>query len=161
MSDQKFADTHNLVTFLEKPTESEGFEEIVDFLNANPIKYALTINPTVYLGKKKVIITESTIRRDLQLEDAEGTECLPTATIFEELTRMGRVKNVDSMVKFWMYPRFVQVFVNQQLGDMSHHKKIYVIPSHTKKMVDSLRVALKEVTSQRVVEWRVGQQRVE
>ncbi|GJW79100.1 hypothetical protein Tco_0140782 [Tanacetum coccineum] len=77
------------VAFLEKPTESEGFEEIVDFLNANPIKYALTVNPTVYLDKKKVIITESTIRRDLQLEDAEGTECLPTATIFEELTRMG------------------------------------------------------------------------
>ncbi|GKE25356.1 hypothetical protein Tco_1436868 [Tanacetum coccineum] len=85
MSDQKFADTHNLVAFLEKPTESEGFEEIIDFLNANPIKYALTVNPTV-------IITESIIRRDLQLEDVEGTECLPTATIFEELTRMGYEK---------------------------------------------------------------------
>ncbi|GKB42219.1 hypothetical protein Tco_0887161 [Tanacetum coccineum] len=48
MSDLKFADTHNLVAFLEKPTESEGFEEIVDFLNANPIKYALTVNPTIY-----------------------------------------------------------------------------------------------------------------
>nr|GEU68805.1 hypothetical protein [Tanacetum cinerariifolium] len=34
--------------FLEKPTESEGFEQIVDFLNANPIKYALTVNPTIY-----------------------------------------------------------------------------------------------------------------
>nr|GEV51998.1 putative ribonuclease H-like domain-containing protein [Tanacetum cinerariifolium] len=31
-----------------KPTESEGFEQIIDFLNANPIKYALTVNPTVY-----------------------------------------------------------------------------------------------------------------
>ncbi|GJU56176.1 hypothetical protein Tco_1229890 [Tanacetum coccineum] len=48
MSDLKFADTHNLVAFLEKPTESEGFEEIVDFLNANPIKYALTVNLTIY-----------------------------------------------------------------------------------------------------------------
>ncbi|GKC16573.1 retrovirus-related pol polyprotein from transposon TNT 1-94, partial [Tanacetum coccineum] len=44
----QFADTHNLVAFLSKPTESEGFEQIVDFLNANPIKYALTINPTIY-----------------------------------------------------------------------------------------------------------------
>ncbi|GJX77858.1 hypothetical protein Tco_0324669 [Tanacetum coccineum] len=117
MSDQKFADTHNLVAFLEKPVESEGFEEIVDFLNANPIKYALTVNPTVYclcikqfwdtvkvktvngevqlqalVDKKKVIITESIIRRDLQLEDAEGTECLHATTIFEELTRMGYEK---------------------------------------------------------------------
>ncbi|GKA71512.1 hypothetical protein Tco_0777651, partial [Tanacetum coccineum] len=32
------------------------------------------------------------LRRDLQLEDAEGTECLPTDTIFEELTRMGYEK---------------------------------------------------------------------
>ncbi|GJV55267.1 putative ribonuclease H-like domain-containing protein [Tanacetum coccineum] len=41
------------------------------------------------VDRKKVISTESTIRRDLQLEDAEGMDCLPTATIFEELTRMG------------------------------------------------------------------------
>nr|GEU96029.1 uncharacterized mitochondrial protein AtMg00810-like [Tanacetum cinerariifolium] len=70
---------------------SEGFEQIVDFLNENPIKYALTVNPTVYtscieqfwatvkakavngevqlqalVDGKKVIITESIIRRDLQ-----------------------------------------------------------------------------------------------
>ncbi|GKB56180.1 hypothetical protein Tco_0912366, partial [Tanacetum coccineum] len=44
------------------------------------------------VDKKKVIITESTIRRDLQLEDAEGTECLHAATIFEELIRMGYEK---------------------------------------------------------------------
>ncbi|GJV44355.1 hypothetical protein Tco_1428891 [Tanacetum coccineum] len=165
MSDQKFAGTHNLVVFLDKPTESEGFEEIVDFQNVNPIKYALTINPTIYcscikqfwdtakaktvngevqlqalVDKKKIIITKSTIRRYLLLEDAEGTECLPTATIFEELTRISAkttawnefsstmasaiiclatnqkfnfskyifdsmMKNVDSMVKFLMYPR--------------------------------------------------------
>ncbi|GJS03050.1 putative ribonuclease H-like domain-containing protein [Tanacetum coccineum] len=41
------------------------------------------------LDGKKVVITESTIRRDLHLEDAEGTDCLPNATFFEELTRMG------------------------------------------------------------------------
>ncbi|GKA07080.1 hypothetical protein Tco_0686304 [Tanacetum coccineum] len=39
-------------------------------------------------GKKKIII-ESTVRRDLQLEDAEGVDCLPNATIFEQLTLMG------------------------------------------------------------------------
>ncbi|GKB61113.1 hypothetical protein Tco_0917299 [Tanacetum coccineum] len=230
MSDLKFADTHNLVAFLEKPTESEGFEEIVDFLNANPIKYALTVNPTIYcscvkqfwdtvkaktvngevqlqalVDKKKVIITESTIRRDLQLEDANGVDCLPNAAIFEQLTLMGyeklsqkltfykaffspqwkflihtilqclsakttawnefsstmasviiclatnqnfnfskyifdnMVKNVDSMVQFWMYPRFVQVFVNKQVGDMSHHKRIFVTPSHTKKIFGNMK----------------------
>ncbi|GKA11193.1 hypothetical protein Tco_0690626 [Tanacetum coccineum] len=117
MSDHKFADTHNLVAFLEKPTKSKGFEEIVDFLNANPIKYALTINPTIYFScikqfwdtvkaktvngevqlqalvdKKKVIITESTIRRDLKLEYANGVDCLPNAAIFEQLALMGYEK---------------------------------------------------------------------
>ncbi|GJS05604.1 hypothetical protein Tco_0322112 [Tanacetum coccineum] len=41
------------------------------------------------VDKKKVIITETSIRSDLHLEDAGGTDCLPTATIFEELARMG------------------------------------------------------------------------
>ncbi|GJR42885.1 hypothetical protein Tco_1310988 [Tanacetum coccineum] len=101
MATLKFADTHNMVAFLTKPAESEGFEQIMDFLNANPIRYALTINPTIYtscikqfwatvkvktvngevqlqalVDGKKIIITESTVRRDLQLEDAEGVDCL-------------------------------------------------------------------------------------
>nr|GEW75263.1 hypothetical protein [Tanacetum cinerariifolium] len=48
MSTPKFTDVHNLVVFLSKPTESKGFEQIINFLNANPIKYALTMNPTIY-----------------------------------------------------------------------------------------------------------------
>ncbi|GKA26559.1 putative ribonuclease H-like domain-containing protein [Tanacetum coccineum] len=44
------------------------------------------------VDKKKVIITESSIRRDLHLDDAEGTGCLLTASIFEELARMGYEK---------------------------------------------------------------------
>ncbi|GJY59955.1 hypothetical protein Tco_0459847 [Tanacetum coccineum] len=117
MSTLKFTETHNLVVFLSKPEESAGFEEIVDFLDSSHIKYALTVNPTVYescivqfwetakaktvngerqlqalVDKKNIVITESTIRRDLHLEDAEGTDCLPTATIFKELTRMGYEK---------------------------------------------------------------------
>nr|GEU32382.1 hypothetical protein [Tanacetum cinerariifolium] len=47
MSTLKFAETYNMIVFLSKPTESEGFEQIIDF-NANPIKYALTVNPTDY-----------------------------------------------------------------------------------------------------------------
>ncbi|GJZ06381.1 hypothetical protein Tco_0540174 [Tanacetum coccineum] len=48
MSNPKFAKTHNLVAFLEKPEESDGFEGIIDFLNASSIRYALTVNPTIY-----------------------------------------------------------------------------------------------------------------
>ncbi|GKF24128.1 hypothetical protein Tco_0076450 [Tanacetum coccineum] len=114
MANLKFADTHNIVVFLSKPAESEGFEQIGDFLNANPIKYTLTINPTIYISckelfwstvkaktvngevqlhalvdGKKIIITELIVRRDLQLEDVEGVDCLPNDTIFEQLALMG------------------------------------------------------------------------
>ncbi|GJQ99342.1 hypothetical protein Tco_0522327 [Tanacetum coccineum] len=54
---------------------------------------AKTINGEVQLHAlvdgKKITITESTVRRDLQLEDAEGVDCLPNSTIFEQLTLMG------------------------------------------------------------------------
>ncbi|GJS15320.1 putative ribonuclease H-like domain-containing protein [Tanacetum coccineum] len=40
------------------------------------------------VDKKKVVITEKSIRSDLKLDDVEGTDCLPTATIFAELERM-------------------------------------------------------------------------
>ncbi|GJX08645.1 hypothetical protein Tco_0196577 [Tanacetum coccineum] len=38
---------------------------------------------------KKIIVTEASIRSDLQLNDEEGMDCLLNATIFQELTRMG------------------------------------------------------------------------
>ncbi|GJS57740.1 putative ribonuclease H-like domain-containing protein [Tanacetum coccineum] len=54
---------------------------------------AKTVNGEVQLQAlvdgKKIIITESIVRRDLQLEDAEGVDCLPNATIFGQLTLMG------------------------------------------------------------------------
>ncbi|GJW82691.1 hypothetical protein Tco_0155836 [Tanacetum coccineum] len=78
------------------------------------LKYALTVNPTIYtscikqlwataiaktvngevqiqalVDGKKVIITETSVRRALQLKDAEGTECLLNVTIFAKLERMG------------------------------------------------------------------------
>ncbi|GJT99925.1 putative reverse transcriptase domain-containing protein [Tanacetum coccineum] len=57
---------------------------------------AKTINGKVQLQVlvygKKIIITKLIVRRDLQLEYAEGIDCLPNATIFEQLTLMGYEK---------------------------------------------------------------------
>nr|GEX74895.1 hypothetical protein [Tanacetum cinerariifolium] len=113
------------VTFLEKSIESKGFEQIIKFLNANPIKYVLTVNPMIYtlcikqfwatskvkavngeeqiqalVDQKKVIITETSVRSDLYLKDAEGTECLPTATIFEQRTLIG-YENLTQKLTFY------------------------------------------------------------
>ncbi|GJZ88861.1 hypothetical protein Tco_0660643 [Tanacetum coccineum] len=135
MTTLKFADTHNMVAFLSKPTESEGFEHIVDFLNTNPIRYALTINPTICIScieqfwstvkaktvngevqlqalvdGKKIIITKSTMRRDLQLEDAEGVDSTNQKFNFSKYIFESMVNNLENVSgKFLMYPRFIEV----------------------------------------------------
>nr|GEV83920.1 hypothetical protein [Tanacetum cinerariifolium] len=44
------------------------------------------------IDRKKVIITEDTIRQNLRLDDADGIDCLPNEEIFAELARMGYKK---------------------------------------------------------------------
>nr|GEW27172.1 ribonuclease H-like domain, reverse transcriptase, RNA-dependent DNA polymerase [Tanacetum cinerariifolium] len=108
---------YNLVAFLSKPIESKGFEQIIDFLNANPIKYAIMVNLTIYtscikqfwvtakakninkeaqihakVDGKKVIICEATVRRDLKFEYEGGIGCLSNEVIFEQLPLMGLEK---------------------------------------------------------------------
>ncbi|GJY62507.1 hypothetical protein Tco_0463164 [Tanacetum coccineum] len=231
MSILKFADTHNMVAFLSKPTESKGFEQILDFLNAHSIKYVLTVNPTIYVScieqfwstrvvktingevqlhdlvdGKKVVVIESTVRRDLQLGDEKGIDCLLNTIIFKQLTLMGyekisqkltfykaffspqwkflihtvlqslsakttawnefsstmasaiiclatnqkfnfskfifegMLRNLDNVSGiFLMYPRFVQVFVNQQVDGMPTHKRKYIAPSHSKKIFRNMK----------------------
>nr|GEW46772.1 ribonuclease H-like domain-containing protein [Tanacetum cinerariifolium] len=96
---------------------SEGFNQIIDLLNASSIKYALTVNANIYvscikqfwssvsvkkandvvrlqalINKKKVIIIEDTIQEALRLNDAESIDYLPNEKIFTELARMGYEK---------------------------------------------------------------------
>ena len=50
-----FADEHNQVAYLQKSNEKSGpvFHQIVDFLNTTHIRYALTVNPTIYVSHIK------------------------------------------------------------------------------------------------------------
>ncbi|GJX16827.1 hypothetical protein Tco_0217659 [Tanacetum coccineum] len=86
-----------MVAYLQKPEGSEAFHQIVDFLNASHIKYALIENPMIYVsliqqfwgtatarttndgeveitasidGRVKTI-TEASLRRHLKLEDSD------------------------------------------------------------------------------------------
>ncbi|GJY77929.1 putative ribonuclease H-like domain-containing protein [Tanacetum coccineum] len=84
---------HYLVLLGEKHAD---FDEIVNFLNASPIRYALTVSPTIYVSYieqfwstakikivnnerqlrakvdgKKIVISESPVRRDLQFNDKD------------------------------------------------------------------------------------------
>nr|GEV50477.1 hypothetical protein [Tanacetum cinerariifolium] len=103
-----------MIAILEKSEHNIDFHQIVDFIEASHIRYALTINPTVYVshiqqfwstvrikttnegtkilatidGKPRTI-SESSIRRNLKLNDEEGISSLPDVELFENLALMG------------------------------------------------------------------------
>nr|GEU96672.1 putative ribonuclease H-like domain-containing protein [Tanacetum cinerariifolium] len=107
------------------------------------IKYALTVNPNIYVScikqfwttvavkkvndvirlqalvdKKKVMVTKATIREVLRLDDAEGVECLPNEEIFAELARMGYEK---PSTKLTFYKAFFLSQWKKQVGDLLTH----------------------------------------
>ncbi|GKA07102.1 hypothetical protein Tco_0686326 [Tanacetum coccineum] len=137
MANLEFCDKHNMVTYLKKPTGSEGFQEIVDFLNGSHIRFALIKNPNIYVSLiekfwqtatvrtvdnreqeitatfdgKEFTITKASVRRHLQLADVEGISALPTTKIFDQLSLMGYVLIDDKLTfqkgKFSPHRRFL------------------------------------------------------
>nr|GFD13681.1 hypothetical protein [Tanacetum cinerariifolium] len=114
-----------MIAYLTKSDASEGFNQIIDFLNASSIKFALTVNPNIYVScikqfwtsvsvkmvndvmrlqeladKKNVIITEATIRDALRLADTKGIDCLPNEEIFTELSRI-RYEKHSTKITFY------------------------------------------------------------
>ncbi|GJT50891.1 hypothetical protein Tco_0977048 [Tanacetum coccineum] len=86
-----------MVAYLKKSMKNADFDEVVDFLNDNPIRYALTVSPTIYVSYikqfwsttktktinnetqirarvngKTIVITESSVRRDLHFNDEDA-----------------------------------------------------------------------------------------
>nr|GEZ88070.1 hypothetical protein [Tanacetum cinerariifolium] len=103
-----------MVAILEKTEHNTDFHQIVDFLEASHIRYALTISPTIYVShirhfwstariettdqETKIIatvdgkprtISESSLRRHLKINDEEGISSLPDAELFENFSLMG------------------------------------------------------------------------
>nr|GEW54236.1 hypothetical protein [Tanacetum cinerariifolium] len=109
------------------------------------------------LDRKKVVVTKATIRESLHLDDAEGVDGLPNEEIFTELARMGYkkpstkltfykaffsihlIRNVDSTIKFYMYPHFLQLIIRKQVGDLSTHTTKYTLPALTQKVFANMR----------------------
>ncbi|GJS66201.1 hypothetical protein Tco_0680765 [Tanacetum coccineum] len=111
-----------MVAFLTKTEGNDDFADIVDFLNASSIRYSLTVNPTVYVSNikqfwstaktktannetqiyakvagKSVVVTESSVRSDLQFNDEDGATCLTNVEIFENLALMGYERDSDKL----------------------------------------------------------------
>nr|GEZ75859.1 hypothetical protein [Tanacetum cinerariifolium] len=75
-----------MVAYLSKSDASEGFNQLIDFLNRSSLKLQALVD------KKKVVVTKAIIREALNLDDAKGVDCLPNEEIFAELARMGYEK---------------------------------------------------------------------
>nr|GEX36887.1 hypothetical protein [Tanacetum cinerariifolium] len=111
---------------------NEGFEHIIDFLHTSVIQYALVVNPTIYVScikqfwssvslkktndvvrllalidRRKVSITEDTVRQALRLDDANSIDCQPNEEIFAELARMCHKKPSTKLT-------FYKVFLSAQ-----------------------------------------------
>nr|GEY49659.1 hypothetical protein [Tanacetum cinerariifolium] len=219
-----------MVAYLLNSDASEGFNQIIDFLNESSVKYALTMNPNIYVScikqfwttvavkqvndvtrlqalvdRKKAVIIEATIRDALCLDNAEGVDCLPNENFFTELARMGYekpstkltfykafflsqwkflihnilqcmsakrtswnefsssmasaiiclytcrkfnifkyifdrlVRNVDITTKFYTYPRFLQLIIKRQVGDLSTHTTKYASHALTQKVFANMK----------------------
>ncbi|GKE50161.1 hypothetical protein Tco_1481419, partial [Tanacetum coccineum] len=77
-----------------------------------------TVNGEVQLqalvDEKNIIVTEASVRRDLQLNDDKGTDCLPNATIFEELTRIGAKTTTWNEFSSTMASAIIYLAINQK-----------------------------------------------
>nr|GEW46290.1 hypothetical protein [Tanacetum cinerariifolium] len=138
MARLQFCDYHNMVAILEKSEHNINFHPIVNFIEASPLKYALTVNPTVYVSHirqfwstarietteegTKILatvdgmlrtVTESYLRRNLKLQDVEGICSLPDTELCENLTLMGY--NISPNQKFTF-----------QKGQFSHQWKYFI-----------------------------------
>nr|GEY75601.1 hypothetical protein [Tanacetum cinerariifolium] len=68
---------------------------------------------------KKIIISKASIKRDLQLADEEGVDCLPNSTIFEQLALMGKPTRKVTQVPHPSDPmeHVADEVVHKELGD--------------------------------------------
>nr|GEX60748.1 hypothetical protein [Tanacetum cinerariifolium] len=91
------------------------------------------------MGYEKIAKTTSWNEFSITMESA--IICLATNQKFNfsKYILFSLVKNIEDGVPFYMFPRFVQLIVDHQLGDMSHHQDIYDNLSLTKKVFTNMK----------------------
>nr|GEZ74371.1 ribonuclease H-like domain, reverse transcriptase, RNA-dependent DNA polymerase [Tanacetum cinerariifolium] len=92
------------------------FHPIVDFIEASPLRIETTAEETQILAIVDGVlrtVTESSLRRNLKLQDEEGISSLPDTELFENLTLMGY--NISPNQKFTF-----------QKGQFSHQWKFLI-----------------------------------
>nr|GEX92372.1 hypothetical protein [Tanacetum cinerariifolium] len=98
MSTLNFAEVHYMIAFLSKPTESSGFEQIIDFFNAHPIKYALTVNLKIYTSCVKQFWATAKVKNINGETQLHGKDRLKLKELMELYTKVSdRVLNLETI----------------------------------------------------------------
>ncbi|GKB95084.1 hypothetical protein Tco_0981221 [Tanacetum coccineum] len=116
MAALKYKDDHNKITYLGRERGCEDFTDILSYLDQSPLRYALTHDPPVVFDSlvkqfwattvvrpnaagshdlvatidgRKVVVTESLIRTQLQFDDANGIFDMPINDILDGMRVIG------------------------------------------------------------------------
>nr|GEV70925.1 hypothetical protein [Tanacetum cinerariifolium] len=111
-----------------------NFHPMVDFIEASPLRIETMDEGTQILATVDGItktVTESSLRRNVKLQDEEGISSLPDTELFENLTLMGY--NISPNQKF-IFQKGMSQFAQIT------HSHTYVVPFHTRKLFTTLRV---------------------
>nr|GEU87498.1 ribonuclease H-like domain-containing protein [Tanacetum cinerariifolium] len=118
-------------------------EQFWNTASSKTINYVKQIHAIV--DGKAVVISESLVRSDLLFDDEDVITCLTNDEIFENLTLMGyeplstKFTFQKDSKKFLMYPRFLQLFLNNQLQDLPENfNDTYETTCHTKKVFSNM-----------------------
>ncbi|GJZ02165.1 putative ribonuclease H-like domain-containing protein, partial [Tanacetum coccineum] len=112
-----------------------------------------TTGVTTLVDGKKIVVTEASVRRYLQLEDANGVDCLPKATIFEQLTLTGAKttawnefsSTMASAIIFlsnnqkFNFSKYIFESMMKNLDSAVKFLIIYIAPPHTKKVFANMK----------------------
>nr|GEV48719.1 hypothetical protein [Tanacetum cinerariifolium] len=118
------------------------------------------------VDKKRVVVTEAAIRDALNLDDAEGVDCLPNEEIFTELARIGYEKPTTKLTFYkaffssqWKFlihtilqsmsakrtswnefsSTMASAVIYLSTGDLSTHSTKYISPTLTQKVFANIR----------------------
>ncbi|GJT65249.1 hypothetical protein Tco_1016729, partial [Tanacetum coccineum] len=107
MANIRTCNKHNMIACVEKTENNVDFHQIINYLTGCSINYSLLVDPNLIrpwlqqfwataslrvlndvphiqatVAGKKILISEATIRSDIQFDDADGVDCFPKQVIW-------------------------------------------------------------------------------
>nr|GEW24188.1 hypothetical protein [Tanacetum cinerariifolium] len=122
--------TKTMLTFVSLTIYASYIEQFWNTVTSKTINSVKQIHAIV--DGKAVVILESSVKSDILFNDEDVEDFVKRlrSTLGEE----GMVRNVDSPNKILMYPRFLQVAINNQVDDLTSHNTRYISPALTQKV---------------------------